>query len=65
MGYVTRSQFHQCLSYLELPASEEEMAIMQLRFSNNKGFNYLQVGSVIIFCMNSYTMCVHKCKYSD
>ena len=61
MGYVTRSQFHQCLSYLELPASEEEMAIMQLRFSNNKGFNYLQVGSVIVVLTFLYKFINNVC----
>lgn len=41
MGYVTSSQFRQCLSYLGLGASEEEVRAMDLRFSDSKGFNYL------------------------
>ena len=42
MGYVTHSQFRQCLSYLGLGASEEERSVVELRFSDSKGFNYLQ-----------------------
>ena len=41
MGYVTRSQFRQCLSYLGLDSSEEEMRVMETKFSDSKGFNYL------------------------
>ena len=41
MGYVTPSQFRQCLSYLGLQASAEELKMMELRFSDSKGFNYL------------------------
>ena len=42
MGYVTRSQFCQCLSYLGLDSSEEEMRVMETKFSDSKGFNYLR-----------------------
>jgi len=42
MGYVTHSQFRQCLSYLGLGASEEERRVVEMRFSDSKGFNYLQ-----------------------
>jgi len=42
MGYVTRSQFRQCLSYLGLWASEEERRVVEMRFSDSKGFNYLR-----------------------
>jgi len=41
MGYVTRSQFHQCLSYLGLDSNEEEMRVMETKFFDSKGFNYL------------------------
>ena len=41
MGYVTRSQFRQCLSYLGLDSSEEEMRVMETKFFDSKGFNYL------------------------
>ena len=41
MGYVTQSQFCQCLSYLGLDSSEEEMRVMETKFSDSKGFNYL------------------------
>jgi len=38
MGYVTHSQFRQCLSYLGLGASEEERRVVEMRFSDSKGF---------------------------
>ena len=41
MGYVTPSQFRQCLAYLGLQASAEELKMMEMRFSDSKGFNYL------------------------
>ena len=41
MGYVTRSQFRQCLSYLGLDSSEKETRVMETKFSDSKGFNYL------------------------
>ena len=37
MGYVTRSQFRQCLSYLGLGASEEERKVVEMRFSDSIG----------------------------
>lgn len=43
MGYITKSQFQQCLAYLELPVSEEEMILIESMFSNDKGFKYLEV----------------------
>ena len=43
IGYVTPSQLHRCLSYLELPATDEEVAVISLRFSDANGFNYLKV----------------------
>ena len=42
MGSGTRSQFRQCLSYLGLGASEEERRVVEMRFSDSNGFNYLQ-----------------------
>ena len=48
MGYMTKSQFRQCLSYLELPATDEEMLAIEDRFSNDKGFNYLQVSCLVL-----------------
>ncbi|XP_070544504.1 uncharacterized protein [Ptychodera flava] len=41
-GHVTNSQFRQCLTYLSLNASEEEMAALELKFSDDAGFNYLR-----------------------
>lgn len=43
IGYVTPAQLHRCLSYLELPATDEEVAVISLRFSDANGFNYLKV----------------------
>ena len=49
MGYTTKSQFRQCLSILELPATDEELSAIEGRFTNNKGFHYLQV--CLIACL--------------
>ena len=54
MGYITKSQFRQCLSYLELPASEDEMILIESRFSNDKGFKYLEVHIMIDFDNHKY-----------
>lgn len=40
-GHVTRSQFRQCLAYLDLHADEDEVAAIEKKFSENIGFNYL------------------------
>ena len=40
MGYVTRAQFRQALSFLGLEASEQELEILEARFVDDKGFNY-------------------------
>lgn len=41
-GHVTRSQFRQCLTILELNATEPEMAALEAKFCNDVGFNYLE-----------------------
>ena len=41
MGYITRSQFGQALSFLGLEASEQEREVLEARFADDKGFNYL------------------------
>ena len=41
IGYVTLSQFRQCLSYLDLAASEAELKVMEVKYSDSKGFHYL------------------------
>ncbi|KAI8521606.1 hypothetical protein Bbelb_013600 [Branchiostoma belcheri] len=41
-GYVTLSQFRQCLTYLSLDATEEEAAAIEAKFSDKTGFNYLR-----------------------
>ena len=40
-GHVTRVQFRQCLSILELTATAEEMKALEAKFCNDVGFNYL------------------------
>ena len=42
-GRVTQKNFHQCFSYLELNISEEEGEVLEMRFCDAKGFNYLKV----------------------
>ena len=41
MGYVTCGQFRQCLSVLGMSAGPDETALMERRFADDKGFNYL------------------------
>lgn len=40
-GYVTRGQFRQCLTILELHATDPEMAALEAKFCNDTGFNYV------------------------
>ncbi|CAH1794695.1 unnamed protein product [Owenia fusiformis] len=40
-GHVTRVQFRQCLTMLELHATEGEMAALEAKFCNDTGFNYI------------------------
>ena len=42
MGYVTCNQFHQCLAYLGLSVSPADMRLLEMRFADQKGFNYLK-----------------------
>ncbi|XP_064617922.1 uncharacterized protein LOC135482031 [Liolophura sinensis] len=39
-GHVTRSQFRQCLTMLELHASEPEMIALEAKYCNDMGFDY-------------------------
>ncbi|XP_002741846.1 uncharacterized protein LOC100373451 [Saccoglossus kowalevskii] len=41
-GYVTGSQFRQCLTYLSLSATEQEAAVLQKKYFDQAGFNYLR-----------------------
>ena len=41
MGYVTAAQMRQVLVFLSLEASEQELALLDARYSDAKGFNYL------------------------
>nr|XP_054773761.1 uncharacterized protein LOC129281858 [Lytechinus pictus] len=43
MGIVTKNQFRQCLFYLGLNASEDEMLALEAKYTNNMGFNYYEV----------------------
>ena len=38
---MTRAQFRQCLTILELHTTEAEMAALEAKFCNDVGFNYL------------------------
>lgn len=40
-GHVTRHQFRQCLTTLELHCTEAEMQALEAKFCNDTGFNYL------------------------
>lgn len=40
-GHVTKSQFRQCLTMLELHCTEPEMIALEAKFCNDTGFNYL------------------------
>ena len=42
IGYVSSSQFGQCLGYLDLPVTKEEGEVLRKAFSDAKGFNYLR-----------------------
>lgn len=42
MGYVTCNQFRQCLAYLGLSISPTHMRLVEMRFADQKGFNYLK-----------------------
>jgi hypothetical protein len=42
MGVVTKQQFRQCLTFLGISASEVEMELLELKYTNAKGFNYLR-----------------------
>ena len=38
---MTKKQFHQCLTKLGLHLSDKDVAILEAKFVNKKGFNYL------------------------
>ena len=42
MGVVTKNQFRQCLSYLGLTTSEDEMRVLEAKYTNVMGFNYIR-----------------------
>ena len=42
-GYVTSTQFHQCLSQLGINLTNEEVQALMGRFSDKEGVNYLAV----------------------
>jgi len=42
IGYVTRSQLHQCLTYLSLNGTPAEVDLVYGKFSDDTGFNYLR-----------------------
>ena len=58
--YVTPSQFRQCLSYLGLQASAEELKMMELRFSDSKGFNYLLFLEELYYPMENWRINIRQ-----
>lgn len=40
-GHVTRKQFHQSLTKIGINLAEKDIAILEAKFMNKKGFNYL------------------------
>ena len=40
-GHITRAQFRQCMTMLELFVTEPEMQTLEAKFCNDTGFNYL------------------------
>jgi len=42
-GYVTSTQFHQCLSQLGINLTDDEVQALVGRFSDKEGVNYLAV----------------------
>lgn len=40
-GHVTRGQFRQCLTMLELNCAEDEMQALEAKYVNDVGFNYM------------------------
>ncbi|CAF0814337.1 unnamed protein product [Brachionus calyciflorus] len=41
-GHVTSKQFHQCLAKLGLPVVDKDVPILEAKFMNNIGFNYVE-----------------------
>ena len=41
-GHVTRPQFRQCMTMVELHITEAEMEALEARYVNDVGFNYLE-----------------------
>lgn len=41
-GHITKTQFRQCLQYLELSANVNEMEVMEEKFSDDIGVNYIR-----------------------
>lgn len=40
MGHITRTQFRQCLTMLEIPVEEPEMQALESLYSNDYGVDY-------------------------
>ncbi len=40
-GHVTRAQFRQCMTMVELLLTEDEMLALEAKYVNDSGFNYL------------------------
>ncbi|EDV26117.1 uncharacterized protein TRIADDRAFT_24458 [Trichoplax adhaerens] len=46
-GHVTSFQFRQCLTYMGLHTSDEELQIIEEKFADSEGFNYVEFLQVV------------------
>ena len=58
-GHVTKKQFNQSLTKIGIQLSDKDLAILEAKFVNKKGFNYLE------FLMKLQPSAVEKAKYAD
>jgi len=58
-GHVTKKQFYQSLTKIGIQLSDKDVAILEAKFVNKKGFNYLE------FLMKLQPSAVEKAKYAD
>ena len=56
---MTMNQFYQCLSKIGLHLTDKQVAILEAKFVNKKGFNYLE------FLMKLQPTIVEGAKYQD
>ena len=56
---MTKKQFNQSLTNIGIQLSDKDLAILEAKFVNKKGFNYLE------FLMKLQPSAVEKAKYAD